>query len=58
MKLSGLNYGAFDLLGQPDGTLVTLEINPDGNYSWLEEETTLPITESIAEFLTGDNPPW
>lgn len=58
MKLSGLHYGAFDFLAHPDGHLVVLEVNPEGNYSWIEEETTLPITSSIAEFLTGDNPPW
>ncbi len=58
MKLSGLNYGAFDFLVRSDGSMVTLEINPEGNYSWIEEETALPISESIAEFLTGDNRPW
>lgn len=58
MKLAGLNYGAWDFLGHAGGDLTTLEVNPEGNYLWLEEETTLPITESIAEFLTGDNPPW
>ncbi len=58
MKLSGLNYGAFDFLVRSDGSMVTLEINPEGNYSWIEEETTLPISEAIADFLVGDNPPW
>ncbi len=58
MELSGLSYGAFDFLVQSDGSFVTLEINPEGNYSWIEEETTLPISESVADFLAGDNPPW
>lgn len=58
MKLSGLNYGAFDFLVRADSTWITLEVNPEGNYAWLEEETTLPITGSIADFLAGDNPPW
>ncbi|MGH3611514.1 MAG: ATP-grasp ribosomal peptide maturase [Pseudonocardia sp.] len=57
MRLSGLHYGAFDFLVGPDGSLTTLEINPEGNFSWIEEETKLPITASIVDFLTGDNPP-
>lgn len=58
MKFSGLNYGAFDFLVRADGSMVTLEINPEGNYSWIEEETTLPISESVAEFLTGEHQSW
>lgn len=58
MELSGLSYGAWDFLVQSDGTWVALEINPEGNYSWIEEETGLPITESIADFLVGADPPW
>lgn len=58
MRYSGLHYGAFDFLGRSDGSLVALEINPEGNYCWLEEETAAPITDSIADFLTGENPPW
>ena len=52
MKLAGLNYGAWDFLVRADGSYVTLEINPEGNYRWIEEETTLRISESIADFLT------
>ncbi len=52
MKLSGLHYGAWDFLVRADGSHVTLEINPEGNYRWIEEETTLRISESIADFLT------
>jgi ATP-grasp ribosomal peptide maturase len=55
MKMSGLHYGAWDFLVQEDGTHVALEINPEGNYSWIEEETTLPISASIASFLTGED---
>jgi hypothetical protein len=36
---------------------VALEINPEGNYSWIEEETSLPISASIASFLTGEDHP-
>jgi glutathione synthase/RimK-type ligase-like ATP-grasp enzyme len=57
MKMSGLHYGAWDFLVQRDGTHVALEINPEGNYSWIEEETSLPISASIASFLTGEDHP-
>lgn len=55
MKLAGLAYGAFDFLVRSDQSLVALECNPEGNYSWLEEETALPISDAIADFLMGDN---
>lgn len=55
MKMAGLHYGAWDFLVQQDGTHVALEINPEGNYSWIEEETSLPISASIASFLTGED---
>jgi glutathione synthase/RimK-type ligase-like ATP-grasp enzyme len=57
MKMVGLHYGAWDFLVQQDGTHVALEINPEGNYSWIEEETPLPISASIASFLTGEDHP-
>ncbi|MGH8965073.1 MAG: hypothetical protein ACRDXB_07055 [Actinomycetes bacterium] len=55
MKMAGLTYGAWDFLVQPDGTHVALEINPEGNYSWIEQETPLEISASIASFLTGED---
>jgi ATP-grasp ribosomal peptide maturase len=58
LKQAGLHYGAFDFLGHADGGLTALEINPEGNFAWLEEETGLQITASIADFLTRANPPW
>lgn len=47
----GLNYGAADLIVTPDGELVFLELNPGGQYRWLEEHTGLPISEAIADLL-------
>jgi ATP-grasp ribosomal peptide maturase len=55
MKMSGLNYGAWDFLVQKDGMYVTLEVNSEGNYSWIEEETPLPISAAIASFLAGED---
>jgi hypothetical protein len=50
----GLRYGALDLVLTPDGRYVFLEINPRGEYLWIEQLTKLPITRAICELLLGD----
>jgi glutathione synthase/RimK-type ligase-like ATP-grasp enzyme len=47
----GLRYAAIDLILTPDGRYVFLELNPNGQYLWIEELTGLPITEAICELL-------
>lgn len=47
----GLRYGALDLVHAPDGRYVFLEINPAGEYQWIEERTGLPITDAICDLL-------
>ncbi|HVB22306.1 MAG TPA: hypothetical protein VNG51_10205 [Ktedonobacteraceae bacterium] len=47
----GLKFGAFDFIEKPDGEIVFLECNPNGQYGWLEEELGLPISEAIASEL-------
>ncbi|MCB9551898.1 MAG: MvdD family ATP-grasp ribosomal peptide maturase [Myxococcales bacterium] len=47
----GLNYGAADLLVDHDGTHHFLEINPAGEWGWVER-AGLPIGEAIAAVLT------
>ena len=51
LQRMGLRYGAFDLIEDPDGRIVFLECNPDGQYGWLEEDLGLPISKSIADEL-------
>jgi hypothetical protein len=46
-----LNYGAIDMILTPDGRYVFLEINPSGQYSWIEQVTGLPISAAICDFL-------
>lgn len=46
-----LSYGAIDLILTPDGRYVFLEINPSGQYLWIEKETGLPISAAICDFL-------
>ncbi|MFI6810886.1 MvdC/MvdD family ATP grasp protein [Nonomuraea sp. NPDC050328] len=47
----GLAYGAIDLIVTPDGRHVFLEINPNGQYLWVERRTGLPISEALCDLL-------
>jgi glutathione synthase/RimK-type ligase-like ATP-grasp enzyme len=51
MRAFGLNYGAFDFIVTPDGRHVFLEVNPAGQYLWVEAETKLPITTALVDLL-------
>lgn len=54
MNELGLVYGAFDLSVSNDGDSEVfwfLEINPGGQYGFLEGTTGIPITASLARFL-------
>ena len=47
----GLDYGAADLIVTPDGRYVFLEVNPNGQYGWVENMTGMPIGSAIADQL-------
>jgi glutathione synthase/RimK-type ligase-like ATP-grasp enzyme len=49
----GLVYGAYDLIVTPSGQYVFLEVNPVGQWLWLENATGLPISQALASFLLG-----
>ncbi len=51
MEDFGLIYGAFDLIVTPEGEYVFLEINPSGQFMWLEYATGLEITAELADLL-------
>jgi hypothetical protein len=53
LKRYNLTYGAFDFIEQPDGKIVFLELNPSGQYGWLEEELDFPISKAIAKELVA-----
>ncbi len=53
MAVLGLRFGALDFLITSSGGWFFLEINPNGQWAWIEEETGLPIAAAIAEALTG-----
>jgi len=49
----GLLYGAFDFLRTPDGDLVFLEINPTGEWAWLEDRLGFPMRHAFIELFFG-----
>jgi hypothetical protein len=51
-----LTFGAIDLILTPDGRYVFLEINPSGQWMWLEKQAGLPISEAIADLLMSRGP--
>lgn len=51
IKRLGLVFGAIDLILTPDREYVFLEINPGGQWAWIEKLTGLPIAEAIASLL-------
>lgn len=51
MKAIGLYFGAIDVIVQPDGEYVFLEVNPSGEWGMLERDLGLPIANAIAEAL-------
>jgi MvdD family ATP-grasp ribosomal peptide maturase len=48
-----LNYGAADFILTPEGRHVFLEVNPSGEFFWLEQNPGLPISDAIADVLLG-----
>ncbi len=53
MDYFSLNYGAIDIILTPDGQHVFLELNPSGEFFWLERTLGLPISDAIADLLLG-----
>ena len=49
----GLAFGAIDLALTTDGRHVFFEINPNGEWLWLQYKLGFPISETIARWLIG-----
>ena len=53
----GLNYGAVDMIVTPGNKHIFLEINPAGEFFWLElHRPKFPISRAIADVLLGESP--
>ena len=51
----GLVSGSFDLAVDRAGDLWWLELNPNGQWGWLETETGLPMSAAFSDLLTRGN---
>lgn len=47
----GLTFGAIDIIKTPQDEYVFLEVNPNGQWAWIEGLTGLPIARAIATEL-------
>ena len=55
MKMLGLVYGAIDMRLEPDGRYVFLEVNPAGQFHFIETITKQPIAKSLASHLVASS---
>jgi glutathione synthase/RimK-type ligase-like ATP-grasp enzyme len=55
MDSFGLNFASLDMIVTPEGEYVFLELNPNGQWLWLELELGLPLVESMADLLTSNH---
>jgi len=51
MNALELKFGAIDLIEDDAGNFFFLEINPNGQWAWLEMDLGMPISEAIISFL-------
>lgn len=52
MDSFGINFASLDMVLTPEGECVFLELNPNGQWLWLEEELGFPLLASMADLLT------
>jgi len=54
MKQLGLVFGAFDFIMSKDGKLYFLEVNPNGQWYWLEDLAKVQISDAITTALSKE----
>jgi glutathione synthase/RimK-type ligase-like ATP-grasp enzyme len=54
LRQLGLLYGAFDFIERPDGQLVFLEVNPTGEWAWLENKLGFPMRKAFIQLFFGN----
>lgn len=55
LESTGLSFGCFDFIHATDGFYYFLECNPNGQWMWLEDEASIPISNAIADYLAFNN---
>ncbi|MHA1381730.1 MAG: MvdC/MvdD family ATP grasp protein [Candidatus Helarchaeota archaeon] len=54
VKQLNLIFGAIDLILDQEGNFHFLEINPNGQWAWIEKRLDMPISNEIANLLLGE----
>jgi glutathione synthase/RimK-type ligase-like ATP-grasp enzyme len=57
MDLAGLTFGAIDMIETPDNDYVFLEVNPSGQWLWIDDVLGLGISDALADWLGGRTAP-
>ncbi|MEG3960045.1 hypothetical protein [Microcoleus sp. herbarium2] len=47
----GLNLGAFNIIRNEDDTLYFIELNPNGQWYWIEILTKMPMVRAMMELI-------
>jgi glutathione synthase/RimK-type ligase-like ATP-grasp enzyme len=55
VKGYNLNFGTIDMIVTPENKYIFLELNPNGQWMWIEELTKLPISEALVSLLAGES---
>ena len=53
VKSLGLEYGAIDFILDKDNRPVFLEVNPTGDWYWIERKVRLPITRAMVDLIAS-----
>jgi glutathione synthase/RimK-type ligase-like ATP-grasp enzyme len=53
LRALGLSFGAVDLIRTPTNEYVFLEVNPSGQWLWVDDILGFGITASVADWLCG-----
>lgn len=56
VKAYGLKFGTIDLIYTPQGKWFFLELNPNGQWVWIELITGQPLSESLLALFTSNWP--
>jgi glutathione synthase/RimK-type ligase-like ATP-grasp enzyme len=53
MERLDLSFGAIDMVQTPEGEYVFLEVNPSGQWLWLDDKLHLGISDAVASWLAN-----
>lgn len=56
MSRLGLVFGCFDFCVQPDGHYVFLEVNPMGQFLWMDRHPAFALLSAFCDFLQSQDP--